>query len=166
VTLLTIATLSGPRGVRGEAKLRPVNTPPYWLDTVKRVKLSLPTQTLWVTVNRWQWKDPFVLAFFEELPTREAVALWAKAAVEAEEADLPQLDDDSFRAKDLEGKPVWSEKTGQQVATVVALMFHGDNPFLKLQHGEQDWLIPFQTVFIPRIEPDKLWLSIDLADLG
>jgi ribosomal 30S subunit maturation factor RimM len=171
-TLLTIATVSGARGVRGEVKLRPVDTPPTWLNSVKQIRLTQavspqgkPRQQ-WMTVTRWQWKDPYVLAYLSDIPTREDAAAWAKAEVEAAETDLPPLPADAYRARDLEGKAVWQEGIQQPVATVEALMFHGDDPYLKLKQGDKTWLLPFQNVFIPRIEPDRLWINLNLDDLS
>ena len=166
MSLLTIATVSGARGVRGEIKLRPLDSPPAWLDSIKQVQLCLGQRQQWMTVTRWQWKDPYVLAYLAEIPTREDAALWAKAEVLAYEADLPPLADNAYRARDLEGKTVWYEATQQPVATVDALMFHGDDPYLRLKQNDQTWLLPFQAVFVSRVETDRIWITLNLDDLN
>jgi 16S rRNA processing protein RimM len=174
--LMAIATVVGVRGVRGQLKLKPNSTPPDWLDRVTTITLKTPTKSHLFTVAQWQWQHPHVLTMLKDLTDRDVAATWVGASVEVPEADLPAPATDEFRTRDLVGKPVWSTLDNTCVATVKGLLFNNERPFLELEgpampptaegtQPPQIWVIPFEQVFFPTIDADKVWLSFPLSEL-
>jgi 16S rRNA processing protein RimM len=170
--LLTIGYIAGVRGLKGQLKLKPENDPPDWLTHVTHIKLTTATQCQWLTITHAQWHAPFVWVMLDGITTPEQASVWKGATVEALERDLPQLEQDSFRTRDLLHQPVWFVTTGQQVGQVTGVLFNQDEPFLEitLTGHAKPCVVPFSRAFFTDDDTGNtlnqgLWVTLDLTSL-
>jgi 16S rRNA processing protein RimM len=171
---LRIGHIRGVHGIRGELCLCPDDEAADWVGELETVFFRRPNtlDLLPMSVLSMRWKGDDVLLSVEAIPDRSEAERWRGTEVFANEADLPALEEDTFRPDQLIGLTVHYLASQEPCGQVVDFLTSSGEVFLEIQPApdRQPVVIPFQESFFPEIdlESGRIWLDKieDLMDLS
>lgn len=162
-----IGKIVGCHGVRGDVKIRPYASDPLWVDEAGEpmtVLLRHPNGTeremVMIPVRQQRLQ---VIARFEGVENRNLAEPLIGFEIYADQALLPEPEENEYWVDDLIGLTVVDVQTGRRRGVVKDLLSSGGSDFLEIQleDGNQTVVIPFIERFFPLVRPDSGTIAVD-----
>lgn len=156
--MIKVATIINTHGLKGECKLYLVTD-----DTVHRFKKG---RELWIDekepvhVSSFREQKGFGYVKFDEITTIEQAEQYKTKSLYIKKEDLPELDADEFYYHELMDCVVYNTNQ-EELGKVVDILETGANLVLRIQHGNQSFLLPFVEVFVKEVDKEKKKITIE-----
>jgi 16S rRNA processing protein RimM len=153
-TLVTIGKITHPYGLKGGVFIKPNNTKPNWVGQLKRVFLSHGKETKLIAVTSSRYHMQKIVIQFEGILDRTAAENLRGGIIQIPEDELPVLASDEFYVDSLVGLTLKSADSDKVLGTIHEVLSSSAGEFLEItvEGQKEPVLIPFQTVFIPKVD--------------
>lgn len=160
--LVLLGKITKPHGIRGEVKVYPFSGVPenllhYSTLLFGAIEDDDPLQEL--AVLRARVQKNCVLMQLKGCSTRNDAETMVGSQVYIVEKNLPELSDDEFYLRDLEGKQIVTVQ-GKQIGKVTGIILSGSQEIIQVKDGQHEFLIPLVPDFI--VSLDSKELTVDL----
>lgn len=152
--LRSIGKITGAHGLQGEVTVKPWNDEPAWVHHLQSVFLFQDQGPVEMAIESARLQHGSVILKFEGISNRTRAEQLKGGELKAYEADLPQLSEDEYYADELVGMCVKSCDSGKTLGTVRDVLSSQAGDFLEVvaQALGEPVLVPFQDVFVPRVD--------------
>lgn len=150
-----IGTIKTARGMEGEVKVKPFDTDPDWLDSLKEVTLTAPKRApVHVKIQWIKAQGELLRIKFVGIDTRDQAESLQGMKLTVLQSDLPLPQEDEFYVDQLEGMLVQSLDSDRPLGSVHEVVSAKTGDFLEVMPvGEgQSVMVPFQDAFVAKID--------------
>jgi 16S rRNA processing protein RimM len=161
-SLVLIGRVSGAHGIQGEVKIRPYSGEPQGLLRYKCLRLAINGQVVapvTYKVERARVHKDWAVVKLAGCVDRTQAEQLLHAAVHVDAEELPELAEDEFYLRDLEGRQVKTED-GQLIGRITGLLLGGAQDIAQVENNGQEYLIPLVPEFILALEEDAVIMSL------
>ena len=154
LTYRTVGKITGAHGIQGAVVVRPFEFEVPWLKTVQTFYAETPQGEQHLQVRQIKKQGEKVIVWFEQINTRNDAEGLKGLILKLPSSDLPPLAEDEYYIDDLVGLTVQSMDSGTIWGTVKEVLSATAGEYLEVHQDNksQPVLIPFQSIFIPRVD--------------
>lgn len=160
--LVLIGRVAGVHGLKGELKICPYSDAPEKLldySSLLLVAEGSNSAPVFHKVERARVQKNCAVVKLEGCGSRTEAEQLRFASIYVHEDDLPELDEDEFYFRELEGKLVQTED-GQVIGKITGLLAGGAQDILQIDNNSREYLIPLVSEFLIAIEEDAVIMSL------
>ncbi len=164
--LKSIGQILGPHGLSGEVVIRPWNETPNWVGKIQTLYVFKKTGPVEMHIQSMKQQGQRLITKLQEVNSREEAEALTRIEIKAFEHELPLLEEDEFYTDDLVGMTVKSLDTQQDLGVVKEVYSSSAGDFLEVRsnHLPEPVLVPFQAVFVTKIEPESKTIFVQGLD--
>lgn len=155
---LLIGTIVNTHGLRGEVKIKPKT---HFINErfVKGKKVILQDQNLELEILNSRPQKDMLLITFQNYEDINMVEAWKGLNLYVDEATLPTLKDNEIYYHELYDCQVFDEHQ-ELLGNVVEVIETGANAVLRVQQGNNSFLLPYVNAFIQEVDKNKKTIII------
>jgi 16S rRNA processing protein RimM len=153
-TLRSIGIIVSAHGLQGEVSIKPWDEDASWVGYLDRVYVfrnQVPTE---MTILSARIQGGVVIVKFDTVKHRDEAEKLRGAELKVLESSLPDLEEGEFYADELTGMAVKSNDDEKLLGTILGVLGSDAGDFLEVQAEglSEPVLVPFQDVFVPRVD--------------
>jgi 16S rRNA processing protein RimM len=159
--LVLLGRITKPHGIRGEVKVYPYSGEPEEFVHYSAILLGsdgdLPPVAY--RIERARVQKNIALLKLEGCDTRNDAEKLVRLQVFVHEDDLPELEENEFYLRDLEGKQVVTD-TGQVLGRLTGILSNSGQDLARITDGKREYVIPLVPEFLVSIDEHEVRVSL------
>jgi 16S rRNA processing protein RimM len=161
-SLLTIAHITRPQGLRGDVRIRIDFDDPALFDPGRETLLVLGAKSEPATIEACRMQHGRWVAKFAGIESIDDAESWVGARVCIPRGQIPEAGDGEYFSFDLEGCTVYAESA--PIGVVVEVMDSGGGTMLRLDRSGIEVLVPFVREYLKNVNITEKRIDVELPD--
>lgn len=155
--LRTIGKIVASHGLQGEVSVKPWDEDAPWIGQIDKAYVFLRKGPVELKILSARLQGGIVIIQFQNVANREEAEHLIGADVKAFESELPSLGEDEYYADELIGLVVKSQDSGKELGVIEDVLGSAAGDFLEVTADTlpEPLLVPFQAVFVPKIDREN-----------
>ncbi len=152
--LRSIGLIVSAHGLKGEVVVKPWDENAPWAQTIRRVFLLRNRNVSEMTIQSARFQGTSMILKLAQVNTRNDAEKLKGTELKVYESELPALAEDEFYVDSLAGLTVLSLDSQREMGTVREVLSSTAGDYLEVVADglKEPILIPFQTVFVPKVD--------------